>query len=469
MIDEQKFFPIVSILLFIFICIGLVGNLLNLIIFCHKSMRKNSTFRYLFYLSVIDLFVLTFCASDTFLTFGFLVMIRSYFDIVCKIHTFLTYYLTHMSSIILMIVNIDRAFIIYDKSFADFLFSQKTLIKHKILQNLNKTKKVDRIVLAVGFLIACVNLHYIFFIKLIKIETPSDGNATSFVDNTTLFKSKISIGDLSTINNKLNVTETINSSSKLFNYVCFTSEDTIYYYFLMHVWVWIDMILYSLLPFVIMTVCSILIVVQIKTKTKNFLNNYVNETKNKMCMIRSRKRNRQLLIMLTITNLYFIICSLPLCISLIYYKFIGIRNETHLVQTAFHVLAYSNNSINFVFFSLFSKKYQERFRNLTSCFRIYRKAKKTQQDPQPIQVLCQRKGNELKLEKPNSLIEFNRISNEIKKSSRVFDDSIRKLSSTLSVYLRKNLSNNDPLMSSICNHQNRNYSLLPYLDNSDEL
>ena len=64
------------------------------------------------YLSVIDLFVLVICASDLVLTYGFSVEFRLVSDFTCKIHTFLTYFLTHMSSVVLMCVSIERLLVV---------------------------------------------------------------------------------------------------------------------------------------------------------------------------------------------------------------------------------------------------------------------------------------------------------------------------------------------------------------------
>ena len=104
----------------VLISIGIIGNAINIKVFSHKSMRKNSTFKFLFYLSIIDLFVLLICATDSLMTYGYLVIIRLYSESTCKMHTFLTYFLTHMSSVVLMIVSIDRAIVVSNHSQSKF-------------------------------------------------------------------------------------------------------------------------------------------------------------------------------------------------------------------------------------------------------------------------------------------------------------------------------------------------------------
>ena len=64
--------------------------------------------------------------------------------------------------------------------------------------------------------------------------------------------------------------------------------------------------------------------------------------------------------MLLVNNLFFILCSLPLCLNIIYYNFIGQKDyEAYSFQAYFHILAYSNNSFNFVFYYIFSKQYRQ--------------------------------------------------------------------------------------------------------------
>lgn len=117
-IRQNKLFfrsKLIIYLLPIIICIGIFGNILNMIVFNSKKMKKCSTFRFLLYLSIFDLLVLSICASDAFLRFGYQIEIRNYHIIICRLHTFLTYFLTHASSTILMIISIDRAFVVSNK------------------------------------------------------------------------------------------------------------------------------------------------------------------------------------------------------------------------------------------------------------------------------------------------------------------------------------------------------------------
>lgn len=91
--------------------------MLNIVIFGKKDLRKCSTFRYLLYLSIFDMLVLIVCASDAFLRFGYQIQMRQSSQLYCRLHTFFTYFLTHASSSILMVVSVDRALVVNNKAF----------------------------------------------------------------------------------------------------------------------------------------------------------------------------------------------------------------------------------------------------------------------------------------------------------------------------------------------------------------
>ena len=77
-----------------------------------KQMLKISTFRFQFYLSITDLLVLSICATNALLEFGFNIDLKIKSDSVCRIHTFLSSLLRHLSSVLLMMVNVERLMVV---------------------------------------------------------------------------------------------------------------------------------------------------------------------------------------------------------------------------------------------------------------------------------------------------------------------------------------------------------------------
>ena len=70
------------------------------------------------------------------------------------------------------------------------------------------------------------------------------------------------------------------------------------------------------------------------------------------------------MIMLIVTNSYFVVSSLPLCINIILDKMKAIKQDDDVFLTIFQILSYSNNSYNFLFYLIFSQKYRQAFTSI---------------------------------------------------------------------------------------------------------
>lgn len=372
--NEQKnsfIKAIICIALVLLISVGLFGNVMNLYIFSKKTMFKMSTFRLLFYLSMIDLFILSFCTSDALLTFSFKIQIRSFSTFACRFHTFITYLLGHLSSWILMLTSIDRVFVIWDRKFRKFTFT------------FSKPNYIEKMILILTFSLIMINIHYLIFYDLVQVDYNhiEISNNSSFFNNETLndFTTEtipdsfdFEIGDknnpdyffLKTIQQNLftktqpNI-ETVSYQRKNI-FVCYTTNNPSYVYFLTHIWTWIDSTIYSIFPILVMLVCSILIITEVKKKSLKFIGEISQFQTNKRLNQRNIRRNYKILFMLTATNIFFLLCSLPYCI--IYHKSNSERTETDFTFTLIvvHILSYSNNSLNFIFYYIFSEKYREK-------------------------------------------------------------------------------------------------------------
>lgn len=91
--------------------VGTFGNIISFIVFINESLRKSSTFRYLAFLSLMDLLVLYSGLVDLFLTIEYngTFSLRNLNPITCRLHTFVTYWSQHSSSWILSFISVDRA------------------------------------------------------------------------------------------------------------------------------------------------------------------------------------------------------------------------------------------------------------------------------------------------------------------------------------------------------------------------
>ena len=375
-----------TLLLLAVIIIGIFGNLINLIVFSNRKLKKKSTFKLLFYLAIIDTLVLLVGATDALMTYGNLKMIRLYSEYSCKVHTFLTYTLTHSSSMILTIVSINRVLTVCNKSLTRSVnnFSpSSSILKNRIIYLCKLLlrfyhKNVNSLIFSTIVFISSINFHYLLFMRK-NFENHDLSNNQSnltkrvFVNFTYSWKKNKSIQQEYFYNNYNDSSNDGSSILRKFNIdikrhqfyvnislsddlvICYPRENERYNYFLFNIWIWIDMLVYSIVPFVVMLSCSIIILVEIKSKGfKSSKNTTIRKIR-----ARSKRRNIKLLVMLTATNFYFILSTLPLCLSFIYYRYYGEYNENNSYQCFYHTLAYSNNSFSFLFNLTFCQEYRK--------------------------------------------------------------------------------------------------------------
>lgn len=315
---------VIAVLLLLIIVVGVIGNTINLLIFGQKQMRTTSTFRFLFYLAFFDLLALLISATDAFTNFGLDFQIRNYDPLVCRIHTFLIYLLQQCSSIILMSVSIDRALVLYRTGGTGKRRDGR--VKRRIFKMLSQQTglhRVDLILIGIVVSLSLINTHFLFLLRL--SEPPDTGSGGS-------------------------------GGGKLY---CYPFNNNSYMNFLHNYWNWIDMCVYCLIPFAIMSVCSVFILVKIKQKSKElFAAMITNPANKKICMKRARK-NRSVLYMLLVADFYFLFSSLPNCVTFIIYMGQDQDDLTTLIQSIVHLLLYTNNAVNFIFYGLSSEKYRD--------------------------------------------------------------------------------------------------------------
>ena len=353
--------PFANIVMPSIIVVGVIGNILNLIVFGKETMRKTSTFRFLFYLSAFDLLVLTICLPDVIFQIKYPnedeLRIRSL--AICRLHTFFTYFLIQSSSIILMIVSIDRALVMSNKNIILIIkrifclnksnSNEVKQIKLNDFRNKNfqifklNLHRVDVVIISVIIYLTLLNSHYLIFLKIYETteDTENDIDLNSSIIN-------------------FNESIRLNSNSR----ICYADRTKPYFEFLTY-YVWIDFLHYSFIPFTIMSICSFIILMKIRKSSKKYFRNLINKKNeaNKTNFYRRLKRNRQLLYMLLITNLYFLVTSFTYSVIFIM-NYGKERDQDGASFLIVHVLSYSNNAINFIFYGVSSQKYRETLRAL---------------------------------------------------------------------------------------------------------
>ena len=104
---------IVGIVFIVILCLGILGNLINVIVFSLKDMKKSFTFVLISRLSLIDMIILAVSLSESLFELYFNEDIRIFSAFFCKMDTFFAYYLLHMRNIIFMTIAIESKFIFY--------------------------------------------------------------------------------------------------------------------------------------------------------------------------------------------------------------------------------------------------------------------------------------------------------------------------------------------------------------------
>jgi hypothetical protein len=227
----------VSLVLFF---VGIFGNLLSVWVFSQRQMRKNSTFVYLAFLCFVDLYVLCFGLGDLILISHFGIVLRNKSLLVCRLHTFLTYTFTHLSSFILASVSIDRAIATNLINFA------KSYCKPRVAH------RVILINCALAILLNAHTLGYMGYMQRV------DNNKTSY------------------------------------HITCDAEKDSLYDYFINPYFQWLDLIFYAILPFITMAICSFFIIRVMFASNKRLKKTLTRNTAHLVSTIKANFEQQQL-------------------------------------------------------------------------------------------------------------------------------------------------------------------------------
>jgi hypothetical protein len=301
----------------IFLLIGDFGNILSFFVFSKPSMRNNSVFIYFAFLSIIDFFVITLGLGDIIIISYFGIVLRNESIIICRLHTFLTYFFTHLSSFVLASVSIDRAI---------------ALNSIQLSKIYCKPKMAKKVILFNFLLVFIINFHSLFFLGF--YDTYDDGLSSSSSFNTDILQA---------------TTKKLSLDAESVTFMCASREDSLYFSFLEKYFKYADLICYAFLPFAIMIVCTILIVRVLILSTNKFKKNNGFTVK--------RKRNRQVTYSLILLNILFLCLVSPLVFVL---AFIHIEQnmDSKIVYNIIYLLAYSNHCFNFIFYGISCPPYR---------------------------------------------------------------------------------------------------------------
>lgn len=192
--------------------LGIIGNIISIVIFNQKSMRKHTTFRYLTLLSLVDICALYTGFSHIFFSVYFDIDIRLISETSCKIQSFLVYFFTHFSSILLTTMSIDRTISISVK-----------------LKSYSTPQTALKIFFLIGITIFVIDCHFLLFTHFyeFKLPTRDDLNFTEYVDEQMDYLS----------DSVVNFTEPINSKPFTIK-TCYAYLNSRYFHWLVNYFPW---------------------------------------------------------------------------------------------------------------------------------------------------------------------------------------------------------------------------------------
>lgn len=323
-----------TIIIIIFI-IGLFGNLINLKIFANKQMKKIITFRYFYYLAWIDLIIIVLFSTEYISLYGFLINLETYSNIMFKILIYFKNCLTQISIWIFVSSSINNAFVSIKQT------------NGKRLQNREKTIKI--IIILICFLLALFNLHYLILLNIqieFDIEKKSINKSVQHLFNLTNKQNRNSLNSILT---KLKVFDHMfsNESNEIFVAKEIKANNYNYGLFLNQLTTWINLILFTVLPFILNTISILIISNQNKKQRDQKLKRF----------------NLTLIRFFIIANLIYNSIEITNNFMIAYFKITSFKIITDRQNGQFiiQIVLLIKHSCDFVIYSISMKKYRKMF------------------------------------------------------------------------------------------------------------
>jgi len=353
-----------------------------------------STFRFLAYLSIIDLLYLLIGLSHIIVINYTGYDFRSYSSLTCSVHSFLTLYLSHLSSNVLAGVSVFRCVTIAN------LKPVKPLnpTAGNVINRRSNKPFVQRFLSAFGradLFVACIMItlflfdcHYLIWMRLSYLQN-SEANLTAMWQQyADVFSNDTRWSPLSSLN--VSETEQLGPTLK----ICHPSDidQKTYSEFLRNQWLWIDLFLYSYIPFFVMIGCTIIIIYRLFKINKNLKTTQSSSMKRdestrkssanglsscidhagcssfkseshrrrksasrSILAKKTSRKNRQIYKLLLTLNIFFFVLVTPLVLA---NSLNLIKENNHLFRDFVYMLAYLNHSLHFVFYGFSCEIYR---------------------------------------------------------------------------------------------------------------
>ncbi|XP_071108424.1 probable G-protein coupled receptor 139 [Haliotis cracherodii] len=144
-----------------------------------------------------------------------------------------------------------------------------------------------------------------------------------------------------------------------------------YIYFMIHIWYWINVIVYAVVPCVLVLVFNLLIIAGIVKSTK--AQRYLNRNESSTDRNSSTGRQRQITVMLVTSALTLVVLTTPRCVLLIMSPYLNPSHKSmdgavlYLIDTIAYILCDSTHAINFYLYSFSTRRFRNQFFETFMC------------------------------------------------------------------------------------------------------
>ena len=332
--EDQIRKMLVSVLMPIFLTIGMIGNILIILVIRRGVFSSIATSLSFGYLAIVDMIVLAFGLVGL-VKFDGARLVTDMDDTYCKVHTWILYSSVSFSSWALVFITIQRIISIY------FPFQNRLIVtKSKTLIGL----------IAMTFVLASLNSCQLFIMGL---TSDYNGGNDSIDTGEALFNTttkhtvpNISVTAKQVPTNISQVMQTAKLSCSGLPQYAMISQD---------IWPWVDLFVTSVIPALILIIGNMLISYRLVLSRRMRRN---------MAQDCAERKTNTISIMLVATASLFLVCTLPIVLLLAGLKNVIDTSDKHgmaiynLISTAFNLLQYLNSTINFILYCLTSKMFR---------------------------------------------------------------------------------------------------------------
>ena len=317
----------------IFIC-GIIGNTFAFIILVKKTMQIVSVYVYLLVLSIADSLILVIGLLRLWITHLYQYDVLNEAKWICKLLSVVGYTVSDYSVWLIVAVTIER--------FVAVTWPLSTLVTNRSSKGV---KRAYVVVVALLATLLSINIH-LAWTTTIEQKTGSS-NVTSFmfsnVTNFTLFT------------------------------VCTGAIG--YHTFVNIIWPWIDAVLYSVLPVILLFILNLFIITKV-IETERYRSNQLNAVSSSQSLISDElesdrgqilNRDKRLTVTLLVVSFTFLFTTLPHAILLVVDSFLPVTLSIdtivlfRLLQTISELFMYVNHAVNFYLYCITGKKFRRQF------------------------------------------------------------------------------------------------------------